>query len=250
MKKLESILLLFLSCFLLMPLESAYAQNDIDMRPDPPPKPHQDIVPDTVKDPHSKLTAKYSIKPGLNCTAILISSTAALTAKHCIKAKPGTSYGTIYPGANGDKTPFGYMNIREVITHPNYLYDIAILKGTERDQDKFYKYYIGKFKTKVKGYTDETLGSFVNKEAYSYGYPKKGDIYYQYRSDGTITQYIDSFKLYYTNIPAFGGQSGSGVFLKSGQFVGIIIASTVDKHEAHVLPFTTEIAEWINKNAN
>ncbi|MEJ7541607.1 trypsin-like serine peptidase [Staphylococcus intermedius] len=247
MKKSRFIGLLSLSCFLLMPIHAAYAKSELEAVPDPPPKPHQDIVPDTVKDPHSKLTAKYAIRPGLNCTAILISSTAALTARHCVQAKRGPSAGRIYPGANGEKTPFGYMNISSYALNPKY--DVAVIKGTERDQDKFYKYYIGKFKTTVTGYSDQALLGFVNKEAYSYGYPKKGNIYYQYRSDGSITRYVDSFKFFYTNLPSYGGQSGSGVTLKSGQLVGIITDSTVDKHEAHALALTTEIAQWINNNA-
>ncbi|WP_019166280.1 trypsin-like serine peptidase [Staphylococcus delphini] len=247
MKKLESALLLFFSCFLLMSFDSTYAKNELEAVPDTPQKPHQDIVPDTVKDSHSKLTAKYTVRPGLNCTAILISSTAALTAKHCVMSKQGTSAGTIYPGSSGSLMPFGYMNISSYALHPKY--DIAVIKGTERDQDKFYKYYIGKFKTRVTGYSDSTLSSFVNKEAYSYGYPKKSDVYYQYRSDGTITYYVDSFKYFNTNLPAYGGQSGSGVFLKNGQFIGIIYEHTVVKNEAVVLPFTEDIAKWINENA-
>lgn len=99
--------------------------------------------------------------------------------------------GTIYPGANENKTPFGYMNIRTYTPHPNPKYDIAILKGTERDQDEFYKYYIRKFSTTVKGYTDEEFRAFMGQDAYAYGYPhgKQFRNNVQYRSDGKITSY-------------------------------------------------------------
>ncbi|MFP4925332.1 serine protease, partial [Staphylococcus pseudintermedius] len=36
---------------------------------------------------------------------------------------------------------------------------------------------------------------------------------------------------------------------KDGQFIGIIITSTKSK-TANVLPFTKDIAKWINKNAS
>ncbi|MBZ8175549.1 trypsin-like serine peptidase [Staphylococcus delphini] len=252
MKKLQLLLLMSLVYLIFMPIDSAYAAGE-KVNQDTVSNPHQEIVPDTVRDPHSKYNAKFSFGPGKHCTAVLISSTAALTARHCVGNKRKTNVGTIYPGASGSSTPFGYMNISEYIPHPNLSqvpnYDIAILKGTERDQDKFYKYYIGKFKTTVRGYTSNQLQGFVGKEAYSYGYPYKSSIFYQYRSDGSITSYADTFKNFFTDIPSTVGQSGSGVFTKDGNFIAILIQSTSD-HKAVLLPLTTEIADWINKNAN
>ncbi|PCF44422.1 trypsin-like serine peptidase [Staphylococcus delphini] len=253
MKKLQLLLLLPLACFFLMPFDFAFAQED-EVTPDTVSNPHQEIVPDTVRDPHSKYTAKFKMSDGRVCTAILISSTAALTARHCVGTGRRKNVGTIYPGASGPSTPFGYMNISEYIPHPNLdlfrKYDIAILKGTEKDQDKFYKYYIKKFKTKVIGYTDDQFQKFVGKEAYFYGYPYKGSDFYQYRSDGKIKYYVDSFKSIETDLLAFVGQSGSGLFTKNGNFIGIIIESTTSGHEAVAVPFTEEIADWINTNAN
>lgn len=235
-----------------MPIDFAYAAGE-EVNLDTVSNPHQEIVPDTVRDPHSKYNAKFSFGPGKHCTAVLISSTAALTARHCVGNKRKTNVGTIYPGASGSSTPFGYMNISTYIPHPNQdqfkKYDIALLKGTERDQDKFYKYYIGKFKTTVRGYTDQELKGFEGSEAYSYGYPLKGSVLYQYRSDGKINNYYETFKLIYTDLPAFGGQSGSGVFTKNSNFIGLLIERTGD-NKAVVLPFTKEITDWINKNAN
>ncbi|HEC2158442.1 serine protease [Staphylococcus delphini] len=246
MRKLKMLLLLSLVCFLLMPAYTVYARGDED-NPDTHSPPHQEVVPDTVKDPRSKYTAKYLSATGHVCTAILISSTAALTAQHCGGTKARTRAGTIYPGASGTSTPFGYMNIRFYIPHPTK--DIALIKGIDRDQDKFYKYYIGKFKTTVTGYTDEALSKFVEEDIYSYGYPYKEGVFKQYRSDGTITNYSKYLPLFYTNMPASEGQSGSGVFTKNGNFIGIITTRTHDK-EADVLPFTTDIADWINTHAN
>lgn len=239
MKKLCLIHLLFLSCFLLMLVNTTYAKGK------------QVPVPDTVADSHSKYTAYYQTTSGRHCTAILISSTAAITAKHCVGAKPAKRSGTIYPGLNGDKRPFGYMNISTYFPHPNPKYDIALIKGTERDQDRFYKYYIKKFTTTVRGYTDDELSHFFGDEVYSYGYPSKKQApkNLQYRSDGKITKYRKKPKPYLlTDMPAYGGQSGSGVFKKDGQFLGLIITRT-DKYTANVLPFTKDIAKWINENA-
>ncbi|PCF87827.1 trypsin-like serine peptidase [Staphylococcus intermedius] len=239
MKRLRLILLLSLACIALNPVDSTYAKGK--QRP----------VPDTIADSHSKYTALYKNANGRYCTAILISSTAALTAKHCAGSQPLKKAGTIYPGANGDKTPFGYMNISSYIPNPNPNYDIALLKGTERDQDKFYKYYIRKFSTTVRGYTDDELRGFVGQDVYSYGYPQKSIPYekIQYRSDGQITNYQKEPKPYLiTDMPNFEGQSGSGVFKKDGSFVGIIVTRN-GNYEANVLAFTTEIAKWINDNA-
>ncbi|HGH0782404.1 TPA: serine protease [Staphylococcus pseudintermedius] len=239
MKKLCLLLLLFLSHFLLMPLETTHAKGK------------QEPVPDTVADSHSKYSAYYQVTSTRFCSAILISSTAALTAKHCVGAKPAKRSGRIYPGLNGNKRPFGYMNISTYTPHPNPKYDIAIIKGTERDQDRFYKYYIKKFTTTVRGYTDDELSGFVGDEVYSYGYPnrKPAPIKVQYRSDGNIYKHLKSPKPYLlTDMPAYDGQSGSGVFKKDGSFIGIIITRTKD-NKANTLPFTEDIANWINKNA-
>ncbi|EGQ2729484.1 trypsin-like serine protease [Staphylococcus pseudintermedius] len=245
--------LLYLSTliyFLLYPVDVTYA-NGNELTPNAVANPHQDIVPDTVADSHSKYSAYYQVTSTRFCSAILISSTAALTAKHCVGAKPAKRSGRIYPGLNGNKRPFGYMNISTYTPHPNPKYDIAIIKGTERDQDRFYKYYIKKFTTTVRGYTDDELSGFVGDEVYSYGYPnrKPAPIKVQYRSDGNIYKHLKSPKPYLlTDMPAYDGQSGSGVFKKDGSFIGIIITRTKD-NKANTLPLTEDIAKWINKNA-
>ncbi|EGQ3085781.1 trypsin-like peptidase domain-containing protein [Staphylococcus pseudintermedius] len=234
MKRLQLLLLFSLACFLLIPINVAHAKGT------------QVLVPDTVKDTHSKYTAKYKSGSEHTCTAILISSTAAITAKHCGGTQHQSPAGTIYPGASGVSTPFGYMNIRYYIPHPKY--DVAVIKGIKRDQDKFYQYYIKPFTTTVRGYSDEELSKFVDQEVYSYGYPYRNGVFKQYRSDGKVNNYSKYLPLLSTDIPAFEGQSGSGVFKKDGLFVGIIV-SRARGNEAEVLPFSKEIATWINNNA-
>ncbi|EHV5266417.1 trypsin-like peptidase domain-containing protein [Staphylococcus pseudintermedius] len=234
MKRLQLLLLFSLACFLLIPINVAHAKGT------------QVLVPDTVKDTHSKYTAKYKSGSGHTCTAILISSTAAITAKHCGGTQHQSPAGTIYPGASGVSTPFGYMNIRYYIPHPKY--DVAVIKGIKRDQDKFYQYYIKPFTATVRGYSDEELSKFVDQEVYSYGYPYRNGVFKQYRSDGKVNNYSKYLPLLSTDIPAFEGQSGSGVFKKDGPFVGIIV-SRARGNEAEVLPFSKEIATWINNNA-
>ncbi|PCF87270.1 trypsin-like serine peptidase [Staphylococcus intermedius] len=236
MEKLQLILLIVLTCMSLIPVDVAHAKKGTQV-----------LVPDTVKDTHSKYTALYKSGIYHTCTAILISSTAAITAKHCGGNRPLKYGGRIYPGASGYNTPFGYMNISTYTPHPKY--DLAVIKGTLRDQDKFYRYYIRPFKTKVTGYTKAELQGFVGKATYSYGYPNKDRIYYQYRSDGEIN-FSQTTPLYLrTDLPTYGGQSGSGVFTKNSDFVGIIISRTPETYEGNVLPFTEDIAKWINKYA-
>ncbi|WP_086428420.1 trypsin-like serine peptidase [Staphylococcus cornubiensis] len=234
MKKLRLVLSLFLVCLILSPIDSAYAKKGTQV-----------LVPDTIKDTHSKYTALYKSGIYHTCTAILISSTAAITAKHCGGNRPLKYGGRIYPGASGPLTPFGYMNISSYIPHPKY--DIAVIKGTLNDQSKAYRYYIRPFKTTVTGYSDQEFQKFVNTEAYSYGYPNKGGPYQQYRSDGMITFYQKKPLYLRTDLPTYGGQSGSGVFKKNGQFVGMIITRTPETYEGNALPFTKDIAKWINK---
>ncbi|PCF81284.1 serine protease [Staphylococcus intermedius] len=238
MKKLCLICLLTLSYFLLIPFDTTYAKGK------------QEPVPDTVADSHSKYAAYFQTNSGRYCTAILISSTAAITARHCVGKEPAEKVGRIYPGRNGDQRPFGYMNIRTYI--PNSKYDIALIKGIDRDQDPFYQTYIKKFSTTVTGYTNEELSRFVSDEVYSYGYPNRKSVpmRLQYRSDGQIYRHKTSPTPYlFTDMPAgYGGQSGSGVFKKDSQFIGIIITSK-NRKTANVLPFTKEIADWINDNA-
>lgn len=234
MKKFRLLFILSLTYFILFPVDATYAKKGTQV-----------LVPDTVKDPHSRYTAKYESGIHHHCTAILVSSNVALTAKHCGGDQRTKYGGTIYPGESGLSTPFGYMNISDYIPNPHY--DIAILKGTDRDQSSAYKYYIKKFETQVTAFSNQALQDLVGKEAYSYGYPYKSSGYKQYRSDGTIDFYQPNAVLLRTSLPAFEGQSGSGVFIKDGEFIGIIITKT-DKNEANVLPFTENIAQWINNN--
>ncbi|HCA7664190.1 TPA: trypsin-like serine protease [Staphylococcus pseudintermedius] len=236
MKKLRLITLLSLVYFIFLPVNTAFAQKGTQV-----------VVPDTVKDPHSRYTAKYESGTHQHCTAILISSTVALTAKHCGGNNRKSFNGTIYPGESGLSTPFGYMNISTYIPNPDY--DIAILKGTKQDQSRAYQYYIKNFSTKVSGFTDAEFDGFVNREAYSYGYPYKFSGYKQYRSDGQVTFHQKNPALLRTTLPTHEGQSGSGVFLKNGELTGILITRT-QNYEGNILPFTKEIAEWVNKNAN
>ncbi|EGQ1306508.1 trypsin-like peptidase domain-containing protein [Staphylococcus pseudintermedius] len=235
MKKSCSILLMSLVCFFFFPIDATYAKGT------------QVLVPDTVADPHSKYTARYESGTHKQCTAILISSSVALTAKHCGGDHPTTYNGTIYPGESGLSTPFGYMNISTYIPNPDY--DIAILKGTENDKTNAYKYYIKPFKTPVTAFSDETLSSFIGQDVYSYGYPSKYGGYKQYRSDGKMNFYEKNNKLFLTSLPTFEGQSGSGVFKKDGQFVGLLITRTQD-YEGNFLPFIQEVANWVNTNSN
>ncbi|PCF46810.1 trypsin-like serine peptidase [Staphylococcus delphini] len=236
MQKLRFLLLVSLVCFIIFPIDTADAKKGT-----------QEVVPDTVKDTHSKYTAKYESADHSHCTAILISSTVALTAKHCGGDHPTTHNGRIYPGESGLSTPFGYMDISTYIPNPDY--DIAILKGTEKDQSRDYHYYIKPFTTPVTALSDRELYDIMGLDVYAYGYPYKFSAYKQYRSDGSIYYYYKDVAFVHTSLPTYEGQSGSGVFLKDSRFVGILITRT-EKFEGNFLPFTQRIADWVNQHAN
>ncbi|WP_019167189.1 trypsin-like serine peptidase [Staphylococcus intermedius] len=237
MKILRLMCFFSLAYVIIFPIDSAYAKKGTQV-----------LVPDTVKDPHSRYTAIYESVHLSHCSAILISSTVALTAKHCGGDYLSSFNGTIYPGESGMSTPFGYMNVRVYIPHPTY--DIALLKGTEQDQSRAYKYYFKGFKrTTVTALSNKALKDMIGRDVYTYGYPYQFSRYKQYRSDGRIQNYYQQDFFLYTSMPTYEGQSGSGAFLKNGRFIGII--TTRNQHyEGNILPITQDIADWINKNAN
>ncbi|ARJ51146.1 trypsin-like serine peptidase [Staphylococcus lutrae] len=239
MKKTLLLILLFVILGLPASKSLSYATSD-------PGK--QTVVDDTTKDPKSKYNAKYEPSVGTHCSSVLLTSSAALTVKHCLGPSP-SSFGTIYPGESGLQTPFGYMNIRTYIPHSTY--DIAILKGTDNDKSSAYKYYLKNIKTEVKGLTDDELDKLKGKKIYSYGYPYQFSGYKQYLSTGTVEFYEKTpHNVLRTTMPATGGQSGSGVFLQENdQLIGIIITATPNG-QANVLPISQEIANWINQNTN
>ncbi|UXS21414.1 trypsin-like serine peptidase [Staphylococcus delphini] len=236
MKKLRFLFLMSLIHLIFFPVDDADAKKGTQV-----------VITDTVKDPHSRYTAIYESVHLTHCSAILISSTVALTAKHCGGDYYSSFNGSIYPGESGLSTPFGYMNIRVYIPHS--LYDIAILKGTEQDQSRAYHYYMKGFKTPVTALSNDELQDMVGRDVYSYGYPYKFSGYKQYRSDGDIKHYYLHDFFLYTSMPTHEGQSGAGAFLKNGRFIGIII--TRNQHfEGNILPFNKEIADWVNQHAN
>ncbi|ARJ51142.1 trypsin-like serine peptidase [Staphylococcus lutrae] len=236
MKKVLLLILLLATLCLPISKPLAYAASD-------PGK--QTVVDDTTKDPRSIYNAKYEPSVGTHCSALIINSNTAVTAKHCLGDSP-KSLGTIYPGESGLKTPFGYMNISSYFLNDKY--DIAILKGTDYDKSSAYKYYLKNIHTIVRGHSDEELFNLKGRNVYSYGYPYKLSGYKQYFTTGTVEYYEKvPYNVLRTNMPTTGGQSGSGVFLQNtNDFIGIIITQTGGKGD--VLPISQDIADWINSH--
>ena len=231
-------------CFLLpmLTFSNALAQE-------PVPGPGSQTLVDTLKDPKAKLNARYDPNYTLYCSAVLINPNTWLTAKHCAGNEEKTGYiGAVYPGQSGTSTPFGMMNISTYKPDPGV--DIAILKGTDADKSAAYKHYIVGLETEIVAYDLDQLKALKGQAVYSYGYPGDKGETKQYRSDGVITSVNPITKEISTTMPASAGQSGSGVFLGDGRFLGILYGNEnrTTYKSAKVQPIDQRLKTWIDRN--
>ncbi|WP_274316442.1 serine protease [Staphylococcus hyicus] len=242
-KKLIKVLIPLLLCTPIINMSITQANDDSNRFP---------ILVDTIKDKRAKLTARYEPNNQTYCSAIIISPTLALTAKHCHLNKSSKEYsGTIYPGQSGMSTPYGHMNITNYI--PNDANDIAILKGNEIDQSNDYKHYMKDAHIDLTPFSKEQIKSLKGKEVYTYGYPYNQGGLKQYKSTGIITNYNPVTDELETTLPAVEGQSGSGVFLKdNNQFIGILYGSynTNQGLSGKVMTINERLYNWINTYKN
>ncbi|PCF48095.1 trypsin-like serine peptidase [Staphylococcus delphini] len=213
------------------------------------PVPGTQTIVDTIKDPKGKLNGRYDPNYSLYCSAVLITPNTWLTAKHCAGNEKKTGYiGAVYPGQSGASTPFGMMNISTYL--PDASVDIAIIKGKDEDKSGDYKYYIKGFKTDIVAYSLDELKGLKGQAVYSYGYPGDKGETKQYRSDGIITNVNPITKEISTTMPASPGQSGSGVFLGDGRFLGILYGNETTQgfKSAKVQAIDQRLKTWIDNN--
>lgn len=213
------------------------------------PEPGTQTLVDTKTDPNGKLNSKYEPNSSLYCSAVLLTPNTWLTAKHCGGNQPQTGYiGTVYPGQSGLQTPFGKMNISTYL--PNDADDIAIIKGTDDDKSGDYKHYITGFKTEIYAYDLDTLKGLIGTKIYSYGYPSEKGETKQYKSEGVITNVNPHTLEVSTSMPASPGQSGSGVFLENGHFLGILYATEnrTTYKSAKIQVINERLKKWIDSN--
>lgn len=173
-----------------------------------------------------------------------------LTARHCAGIKPQTGYiGEVYPGQSGWSTPFGMMAISEY--YPDTADDIAIIKGTDRDKTRAYKYYITGFDTAIYEYSLNDLKRLVGETIYSYGYPGDKGGFKQYKSMGIITAINPWTREVSTTMPAVEGQSGSGVYLQNGHLLGTLYGNESRPgwsiRTAKIHPIDHRLKIWIEK---
>ncbi|WP_086427995.1 trypsin-like serine peptidase [Staphylococcus cornubiensis] len=238
----KKILMVLGVCFL-MPM---FTLSSVSAKDGPPPG-TQTLV-NTTTDPNGRLNARYDPSNKLYCSAVLITTSMWLTARHCAGSKEQTGYiGEVYPGQSGWSTPFGMMLISHYI--PDGADDIAIIKGTERDKSWSYKYYIKGYNTIIYAYNPADLPKLVGQKIYSYGYPGGKGGFKQYKSTGTITNYNRVTHELSTTMPAEGGQSGSGVFLENGHFLGVLYATEnkLGYLTAKIHPIDDRLKNWIEK---
>ncbi|WP_086427996.1 trypsin-like serine peptidase [Staphylococcus cornubiensis] len=229
-------------CFLLpmLTFSNALAQG---------PQPGTQTLVDTQTDPNGRLNARYDPNYSLYCSAVLINSNTWLTAKHCAGNEKKTGYiGAVYPGQSGIQTPFGMMNISTYLPDPAD--DIAIIKGEDKDKSDAYKYYIKGYKTEIVAYTKDQLDALIGTKVYSYGYPGDKGETKQYKSEGVITKVNPVTRELSTTMPASPGQSGSGVFLGDGQFLGILYATETTQgfRSGKVQTIDARLKKWIDSN--
>ncbi|EGQ4221499.1 trypsin-like serine protease [Staphylococcus pseudintermedius] len=202
------------------------------------------LVEDIQNDPLAKRTAIFQGPKGLPCTTTMLTSNFGLTAAHCGDGFLEGSVGTVYPAQSGLSTPFGSMSIS--LFNPYNDKDIAIIYGQDSGKSKDYIHYQRDFaqtEIKLQGFTDDELKKMVGKKVYSYGYPYNYHAHKQYRFTGEITFANSDFIK--TNLPAYGGQSGSSVFLEDNdQLVGILVKGGDDDKNAILEPITKDIARW------
>ncbi|EJY6912483.1 trypsin-like serine protease [Staphylococcus pseudintermedius] len=202
------------------------------------------IVEDTKMDTIGKRTAIFERPKGLPCTTTMLTSNFGLTAAHCGDGFLEGSVGTVYPAQSGLSTPFGSMSIS--LFNPYNDKDIAFIYGQDSGKSKDYIHYQRDFaqtEIKLQGFTDDELKKMVGKKVYSYGYPYNYHAHKQYRFTGEITFANSDFIK--TNLPAYGGQSGSSVFLEDNdQLVGILVKGGDDDKNAILEPITKDIARW------
>lgn len=240
----KKILIVLSVCFLMtmFTLSSVSAKDN--------PTPGTQTVVNTTTDPNGRLNARYDPSNKLYCSAVLITTSMWLTARHCAGSKEQTGYiGEVYPGQSGWSTPFGMMLISLYV--PDKADDIAIIKGTERDKSWSYKHYIRGFETTIYEYNLKDLEELVGQSIYSYGYPGDKSGFKQYKSIGVITGVNARTWELSTTMPAEGGQSGSGVFLQNGHFLGILYGNENRAgwsiKTAKIHPIDHRLKNWIEK---
>ncbi|EIS6447883.1 trypsin-like serine protease [Staphylococcus pseudintermedius] len=202
------------------------------------------IVEDTKMDTIGKRTAIFEGPKGLPCTTTMLTSNFGLTAAHCGDGFLEGSVCTVYPAQSGLSTPFGSMSIS--LFNPYNDKDIAFIYGQDSGKSKDYIHYQRDFaqtEIKLQGFTDDELKKMVGKKVYSFGYPYNYNGYKQYKFTGEVTYASKDFIK--TTLPAYGGQSGSAVFLEeNNKLIGILSKGGEDNKDAILEPITKDIARW------
>lgn len=173
------------------------------------------------------------------CTAVLISPTVALTAKHCEGNEYKTgNIGTLYPAISGTSTQAGNLPITTYNPYPGE-YDIALLTGTTPSENMSHYISKGANISKV-----NDVNTHKNKEVYTIGYPQDKGANYQYKTYGKVVN-VEGNKVLSTDIKTSPGQSGSGLFLKeTDELIGILNGN------GRFIAIDSTIRNWISDKTN
>lgn len=207
------------------------------------------IVTDTQKDEIGRRVALFDGPNGHSCTATMLTPNLGLTVAHCGNGFQENTYvGKVSPAQSARQSPYGSMGITLFNPYSQTNTDIALIHGKDNDKDNSYKSYEKTFAEKdleIKGLSEEDLSKLVGEKVFSFGYPYDLDGYKQYKFTGTITSANNH--AIHTTLPAYGGQSGSAVFLeKNKQLIGVLIRGGAQNNNAILQPITKDIADWYN----
>lgn len=201
-------------------------------------------VEDIQSDQLAKRTAIFQGPKGVPCSSTMLTSNFGLTASHCGNGFQEGSVGTVYPAESGRQTPFGSMSI--TLFNPYNNKDVAFFYGADSGKSSDYMHYEKSFantEITLEGLTDEELNNLVGKKVYSYGYPYDYHGHKLYKFTGEIT--FASKDFIKTSLPAYGGQSGSAVFLEeSNKLIGVLSKGGEDNKNAILEPITKDVARW------
>lgn len=163
-----------------------------------------------------------------DCTGFLISEDTLVSAGHCFKAMPSPYYG------NADKVCEDYVWVFDYTQTKAVDYKVQFSKVYECGEVLVANYSFSndfaiiKLKSKVSGVKPLSMSREISKDSelivvgHPSGLPKK------VAPGGKVIEYNPKANKFYASLDSFQGNSGSPVFNKLGDVVGILVSGKTD----------------------
>lgn len=178
------------------------------------------------KSPHN-IVGRINFSNGPSATGFVIGSDTILTNKHVAnKLKDGIT-GTFTLGINyhnSGKKVLGNYELVSVIPAPNADDDVAIIKVKPSQDNLPLDKVVNPAKIVNANYIDEEwIKNSTDNQFHIAGYPGNKDRNIMWGSDGKLLKYVfNSNRIYEADIISVPGNSGSPLFNKNNEVVGII----------------------------